>query len=161
MPQIIINSQVIDFPDDGSSPDWAGAVIQFAEAVEGALSIAVNTNDVAPQVFDISAFNAASNVNIPSLSFPISTVRSVFIHYSVYRTTSLANASEAGDMIALYNPNNAIGFKWSLSQGNITGAGGQISFNVTDTGQFQFSTTALSGSGHSGQIAFDARALPQ
>jgi hypothetical protein len=156
---ITINNQVITFPGDGDSPDWAPAIVQFAEAVAGALSISVNPNDVAPQSFTIDSFNSASNVNIPALSFPTSTVRAVFIRYSVYRTTSSANADEAGDIIAEFNANNSTGHKWSFSQGNITGQGGQISFNMTDSGQIQFSTTPLSGTGHAGKISFDARAF--
>jgi len=140
MPTITINSQQIDFPNSSASPDWSPAVIQFAQAVEAALSTAVNAFDVAPQTFNIDSYNSASNVNIPNLSFPTSAVRAVFIHYSIFRTTSSANADEAGDMIAVYNPNNPSGKLWSITQGNVTsGTGGaQLSFNVTDSGQFQF-----------------------
>lgn len=157
---ITINNQVITFPTSGTPEDWSGAVDQFAVAVAEALGSVVNPGDVFPQAFSINSFNSASNIPIPALSFPTSTVLAVFIHYAVYRTTSSANASEAGDIILLYNPNNGTGLKWTLSQGNITGIGGQISFNVTDGGQVQFSTTALSGSAHQGVISFDARALP-
>lgn len=163
MPSITINNQVISFPNSSASPDWSPSLVQFAEAVAAALSTAVNPNDVAPQVFALDSYNSASNVNIPNLAFPTSTVRAVFIHYSVYRATSSANADEAGDMIAIYNPNNSTGLKWSLTQGNITSGtgGGKIAFNVTDTGQFQFSTTPLAGSSHTGALSFDARALAQ
>lgn len=160
MPTLIINNIPIAFPNDAASPDWAPAVIAFAVAVANSLGNVVNPSDVFPQVFSINSYNSASNISIPALSFPTATVLAVFIHYAVYRTTSSANASEAGDIILLYNPNNATGSKWTLSQGNITGIGGQISFNVTDGGQVQFSTTALAGSGHTGVISFDARALP-
>lgn len=161
MPQLIINSTVIDFPDSAASPNWAPAVIQFAQAVESALLITSGTYDVAPQTMVIDAYNSSSNVDITNLSFPTSDVRSVFIRYSVYRTTDTTNAYEAGDMIAMYNPNNATNEKWALSIGNLTGSGAQITFNVTDTGQFRFSTTALAGSNHTGQLTFEARALEQ
>jgi len=161
MPLITINGQPIDFPNDRASPDWAPAVIQFAEAVGNALAIGLNPNDVAPQAFVLDSYNSASNIDIPALSFPISSVRAVFIKYSVYRTTNSANADEAGDIIAIYNPNNAVTKKWSISQGNITGQGGKLAFNITDTGQFQFSTTALSGSSHTGKLTFEARAHAQ
>lgn len=161
MPQIVINSQVIEFPDSAASPNWSEALIQFAQAVEGALAISIGTFDVTPQTIDISAFNSASNINITALSFPTTDVRSVFIRYSVFRTTDAETAYEAGDMIAMYNPDNPVNEKWALSLGNRTGSGAQIEFSVTDLGQFRFSTTALSGSNHSGQLSFDARALEQ
>lgn len=161
MPEIIIGSTVIDFPDSGESPNWAEAIIQFAQAVEGQLALAGARYDVAPQAFTLDPYNSSSNIDITPLSFPISAVRAVFIRYSVYRTTDSANAYEAGDLIAMYNPNNSVGLKWALSQGNVTGGGAQISFNVTDNGQFQFSTTALSGSNHAGKLVFEARSLEQ
>lgn len=161
MPTINISDQVIDFPSDGDSPDWAPAIIQFAQAVELALANVVNPFDVAPQTFSLDSYNSASNVNIPALSFPTNSVRAVFIRYSVIRTTNSSNVSEAGDMVALYNSANSTGFKWSISQVRDIGPGAQITFNMTDGGQIQFTTTSISGTSHSGKIAFDARALAQ
>lgn len=161
MPQLIINSQVIDFPDSSESPNWAPAIIQFAEAVEQALAIAIGTYDVAPQAFTIDPYNPGTNIDIPNLSFPISNVRAVFIRYSVYRTTDSNTAYEAGDVIAMYNPSNPVTQKWALSVGNKTGGDGQLTFNVTDNGQFQLTTTALAGSNHAGKLVFDARSLEQ
>lgn len=161
MPSITINSQIIDFPDDGASPDWAPAIIQFAQAVELALANVVNPFDVAPQTFFLDSYNSASNVNIPALSFSTNSVRAVFIRYSIIRTTNSSNVSEAGDIVALYNPANSTGMKWSLSQVKDIGPGAQLDFNMTDGGQIQFTTTSISGTGHSGKVAFDARALAQ
>lgn len=161
MPVITIGSTVIDAPDSGASPNWAPAIIQFMEAVALQLSITTGTYDVPAQVFSLDPYNSATNVDISGLAFPTDAVRAVFIKYAVYRTTDSENAYEAGDMIAMYNPNNSVGQKWALSRGNITGSGGLIEFNVTDTGQFQFSTTPLSGTGHSGKLTFDGRALEQ
>lgn len=158
---ITINGQQIDFPSSGESPDWADAIVQFAQAVEDALSISSGTYDVSPQALTIDSYNTVSNQDIPALSFPISAVRAVFIRYAVYRATNSSNVDEAGDMVAVYNANNASSHKWSLTLGNRTGQGASITFNVTDAGQFQFTTTALSGSSHAGKIIFEARALEQ
>lgn len=161
MPSLTILGTTIDFPNSSASPNWAPAVIQFAQLVEEALSIAIGTYDKAPQSFVIDSFNGASDVEITNLSFPISNVRAVFIRYSVFRTTSLETAYEAGDLIAVYNANNSINEKWTLSRGNITGAGGLVTFKMTDNGQITFDSTAMSGSSHAGRITFDARALEQ
>lgn len=161
MPTLTINGQVIDAPDSAASPNWAPALIQFMVAVQNALAVAIGTYDVPPQAFTIDAYNSATHVDITNLSFPIAAVRAVFIRYSIYRTTDSTNAYEAGDMIAMYNPNNSIGSKWALSLGNRTGGDGFITFNVTDNGQFQFSSVAISGSNHTGRIVFDARSLEQ
>ena len=161
MPILTINGTVIDFPDSSSSPNWANAIIQFARAVEGGLAIAIGTYDVAPQAFTIDAFNSATNVDITNLSFPTASVRAVFIRYSIYRTTDSETAYEAGDMIAMYNPGNPVTQKWALSLGNKTGGDGKITFNVTDNGQFRFSSDPLAGSNHAGKIIFEARSLEQ
>lgn len=161
MPQLTINGTIIEFPNSAQSPNWAPAVIQFAQAVEGALAIAIGTYDVAPQAFTIDPYNPGTDIDIPNLSFPVNDVRAVFIRYSVYRTTDSNTAYEAGDIIAMYNPNNPVNSKWALSRGNRTGGDGQISFSVTDNGQFRFSTTALAGSNHAGKLVFDARSLEQ
>ena len=161
MPQLVINGQVIDFPDSAESPNWAPAIIQFAEAVEDGLAIAIGTYDVAPQSFTLDAYNSATDVDIPNLSFPISNVRAVFIRYSVYRTTDSETAYEAGDMIAMYNPNNPVNSKWALTRGNRTGGDGQLTFKVTDNGQFRFDSSPLAGINHSGKLVFDARSLEQ
>jgi hypothetical protein len=38
---------------------------------------------------------------------------------------------------------------------------GYITFTVTDTGQVEFSTTAISGTGHTGTLTFVAQAILQ
>lgn len=161
MPTLIINQQVIEFPDSAESPNWAPAMIQFAEAVEQGLAIAIGTYDVAPQAFTIDPYNSATDIDIPNLSFPTTNVRAVFIRYSVFRTTDSETAYEAGDMIAMYNPNNPVNSKWALTRGNRTGGDGKITFKVTDNGQFRFDSTALAGTNHEGKIVFDARSLEQ
>lgn len=159
MPQITIQGTVIDFPDSASSPDWSQAVIQFAQTVESALSSVVGAYDVAPQSFVIDSYNPSSNISIPNLSFSTTAVRAAFVKYTVYRTTTLTNAYEAGNIIVVYNSANPVGNKWEI----ITERAGDasISLTITDTGQFQLSTTALSGLNHAGKIVYSATSLAQ
>lgn len=96
---------------------------------------------------------------MPNLNFPTSTVRSAFIRYALFRSTDSTSAYEAGQITVVYNPNGSIGSKWELvrnSDGN-----GFIDFNIIDTGQVQFSTTALAGINHAGKISYTAVALLQ
>lgn len=159
MPSINIQGTVISFPDSAGSPNWAEAVDQFAIAVANALASVVGPFDVAPQALTIDAFNPGTNINIAALSFPTSEVRSATIKYAVYRTTTLTSADESGEIVILYNPNGPTGNKWELAQRSM--GDGKISFNITDTGQVQFSTTALAGSNHMGKITFLAQAILQ
>src|SRR5579863_7672630 len=95
MPLITIQGNPIQFPDDGTSPDWAEAVIQFAQDTATALSGAVGTFDVSPQTFDISSYNPTSTPQpVPNLSFSTTTVLGANIQIACTRTTSGSSVSE-------------------------------------------------------------------
>lgn len=158
MPNITIGGTVIDFPDSAESPNWAPSIIQFAQAVASTLSTVVNTYDIASQVYTMVA-NVNSGVSLPNLSFSTSAVRAAFIRYSVFRSTTTANGSEAGTLVIVYNPNNAPGLKWEKIQ--VSAADASVSFTITDAGQVQFSSTALAGASHTGFISYVAQALTQ
>src|ERR1041385_1506114 len=161
---ITIQGTTISFPSSGESPNWAPAIIQFAEAVASALTLSVGTYDIAPQNYVIDSYNAVSNQNIPNLQFPTSQVRAAFVRYAVYRSTSTDVAYEAGTLECIYNSNGAT---WEILREYV--GDGKIAFNITDTGQIQFSTNAtagttaasLSGASHTGKIIFAANTLTQ
>lgn len=159
MPDLDIQGTTVSLPNSGSSPNWAEGVIEALELLAEAANEAVGTYDIAPQTFDISSFNSATNENISNLSFSTATVRMAIITYYVYRTTNSENAVEAGTIIVDYNANRSTNEKWNLVQVNSGDA--SITFSMTDAGQMQFTTTALSGTGHSGKIGFSAKALQQ
>ncbi len=159
MPIIQIQGTVINFPDSGSSPNWAPAVIDFAEAVQNALSGVVGPADVAPQTLVLDSYNPGTSINVPNLNFSTTTVRAAFIRYAMYRSTNSTSAYEAGTLIIVYNPNGSTNQKWD--QGRQYVGNGQISFTVKDTGQVQLNVSALAGINHSGKISYSAQALLQ
>lgn len=157
---ITILGTVVEFPSSSQSPNWAPALIQFAQLVEQALALNTGNFDVSPQVYTMVS-NSNTDVNLPNLAFPNSSVRTALVQYSVFRTTTgpTTTAYQAGDMTVVYNPNNSVNEKWELMhryEGD-----GDITFTITDDGQFQFSSTALAGSNHMGFISYSARALSQ
>ena len=156
MPVITISGTPINFPATGQSPTWSDAVIQFAQVVAQTLNGLAGAYDIEPQTYNMVA-NLNTSVNIPGLAFPVSNVRSADIRYDVYRSTSSTSVYEAGHFLIDYNPNNSTGNKWSISQDRIGNA--NITFAISDTGQFSFSTTTLAGTGHVGQITFAATTL--
>lgn len=161
MPRIVINGEPIDFPDTGTSPVNSETQIQFAQAVERALSGLISTGDVSKQVFTLdSSHNIASNITLSGLAFSTAVVRAAFIRYSVYReTTQPAYAYEAGQFIIVYNAQNPTNQKWEVQQEKVGDA--SITFTVDDNGQFYFSTTSIGTGTHSGAVSFVAQALPQ
>jgi hypothetical protein len=160
MPTIVIQGTPIDFPNSASSPDWSPAVIQFAQAVETALNGVVGPFDISPQVLTLAS-NANTNLDIPNLAFSTSSVRGAFIKFAVYRKSTGSGATtvvESGNVIAVYNA-DATGNKWEWStdfSGDST-----ATFNVTDTGQVQISTTAITGTYAAGFLTYSATALTQ
>ena len=159
MPIVTIGSTIINFPNSGTSPNWAPAVIDFAVAVENALAGVVGPFDVSPQTLIIDTYNPGTNINIPNLSFSTTVVRGAFIRYTVFRSTSMTSAYEIGELKIVYNPSGPVNNKWEVGRQYV--GDGSITFNVTDTGQVQFTTTTLSGINHTGQLSYSAVALLQ
>jgi len=150
-----IKGTVIEFPTSGESPDWAPAMVTFAKAVEGALNAAISTYDVAPQIQNIDPYNpTSSEVEMPSLFFPVSEVRAITIFYSVYRKTTITELVEMGQLELNYDNTRSAGSKWEIVRG---GAGdAKMTFIMHDNGQMFFTTEAISGINHSGIISFRA-----
>jgi hypothetical protein len=156
MPQISISGTIIEFPSSGSSPNWSEAVIQFAELVAAALNSLAGPFDVTPQIFVVTS-DANSNVNLPNLSFPTSSVIGAFIRYAITRTTSLGTVSEVGNLMIVYNATASVGHKWQIARDYVGDA--QVTFAISDTGQISFSSTALGGTSPTGIISYEAKAL--
>lgn len=155
---ITIQGTSIEFPEPGESPDWGEAVEDFAVAVESALSGVAGAFDVAPQVMNIDAYNpTSSNIDITNLSFSISTVRGAVITIATSRQTNTTKKTEISILNIVYNASNSVGQKWEITR-EYTGNGG-ISFNITDAGQIQFTTSTVSGSSHTGILSYSAKAL--
>lgn len=153
---ITIAGTPIEFPTSGTSPDWAPAVDQFAEVVADALNTLVTAGDVSPQVYEIDAFNTPGFNNIPNLIFSNIQTRGATISYSVYRQTDIQSAVETGEMQAVFDTfNNA----WYMSRQR---TGDSLTdFQITGTGQIQFSVQTLPGGNYTGRISFSAKALQQ
>lgn len=157
---ITIGSTTIDVATSGEAPNWAPGINAFIDATAAALNTVSGPFDVPNQVINIDSANPGSpNTDISPLNFPVTSVRAAFIKYSVFRSTSTTVAYEAGNISIVYNPSNPIGNKWEILQ-DFAGDG-QISFNVTDTGQIQYTAIALAGAGHTGRLTIVAQSLLQ
>lgn len=162
MPQITIQGTVIDLADTGDSPDWSQSVIEFAEAVEDALSGVAGSYDVSPQVMNIDAYNIASaGADITNLLFSTTAVRAAIINIATYRNTATTTVSEISVLHIVYNASNSVNQKWEVTR-EITGDG-KITFAVSDTGVVSFviraSDGALTGASYNGLLSYSAKAL--
>lgn len=158
--QIIIQGTVINFPETGNSPVWSDAVVQFAQAVELALSGLTSVGDLGKDYFPLtSGHNPVSNLSITGFAFDPSLVRSVFARYYVYRETTTTKVAESGTMKMVYNPDNSVGNKWELSIDRVGDA--EAVFSITDAGQVEVTLSSIGGSNHEGKIGFTAQVLAQ
>lgn len=156
---ITIQGTSIAFPSSGEPENWSQPLIDFATAVQDALSSITGPADVPPQTLTIDAFNPGSNIVIPALTFSTTTVRGAFIRYAVNRTTSLTSVSEIGEIEIVYNATGPTGNKWEYGR-TYTGDA-SITFTITDVGQVLLNTTSLSGINHTGILTYTAQALLQ
>lgn len=158
MPIINVAGTIIDFPDSGESPNWAQAMIDFAQAVSQNINGLSGAGDILPNFFTLDSLNPDASVNIPGFSFDTSIVRSTEISYSLIRNRDSTTLTEQGTIHAVYNPDASPGLKWEISR-DYTGEG-QISFAIDDTGQVNISTTAISGVGvHTGTLGYSAKSI--
>ena len=154
---IKIQNQVIEFPESSESPNWAPAMVSFAQAVEAAIATITGSFDVPSQTQNIDSDNPGIDINITNLTFPSTDVLNVEIMYGVLRQTDLSLVTEGGTLSLLYNSSNPVGDKWVISQ--VQQGDAKISFDITDTGQVQFTTETIAGINHTGIITFRALAV--
>ena len=151
-----IQGTIIQFPSSSDSPNWSEALIQFAQAVAGALASVTGPFDISPQIYTMTtAVN--SNISLPGLSFPTNDVRGAIIDYVVSETTNINSVAEVGTLYIVYNAAGPTGNKWEISR-EFTGES-PVTFSILDTGQVQFSSTTLAGTGFVGSIGFLAKAV--
>lgn len=160
---LIIKGTLVDIPSSGQSANWSNGVIAALRALTDAVNAVTGTYDVANQEQSIDANNSSNDVEITNLAFPVSQVRSATIFYSVYRKTEDSGppdgqeVAEGGVIVIVYNASNPTANKWEIVR-DFAGDS-NISFSITDTGQFTFSTTPLTGINHIGTISFRAIAV--
>ena len=155
---ITIQGTIINFPTSGESPNWSQPIIDFAKATEAALNSFVGPFDIPPQIY-IMTSNANNNVDLPNLSFPTANVQGAIISYSVYRKTTVEEVTETGTLLVNYNSSAGVGLKWEISREYIGDA--NVTFNITDVGQVQFSSALIAGTSHDGRVTYQAKAILQ
>lgn len=163
MPKLVIKGTPIELVNSGGSPNWAPSVIEAIEALTDAVNSITGTFDIQPQVQNIDANNSSTDVPITNLSFPPTDVRSATVFYAVYRKTEDSGppdgqeVAESGNLDVVYNDSRPATQKWEITR---VGEGNAfIDFEITDTGQFTFTTSPLTGVNHTGIISFRALAV--
>lgn len=152
---LTIGNQTFDYPESGDAPNWGEEATAWAEAVSDLLATLQGPNDIALTTATI-ANNTSSPTNINGLAFNNAAVRSATIDYAIYRVTNTTELAEAGTLHIVYkNGANA----WNVVRSHNDEGG--VDFTVLASGQVQYTSTNVSGTGYSGTIKFRARTISQ
>jgi len=154
---ITIQGTPIEFPSTGESPNWAPAVIEFAQATEEALNAAVGPADISPKIFTLSSNTTVGFIPVTELEFSTSVVRAGFITYAVIRKSDTTTVTEAGNIVVVYN-----GSTWELTRDYVGDAG--CEFDITPSGSVRIDVpNAISGTYDSANsnVSFSATAVLQ
>jgi hypothetical protein len=156
---LVVNGTTFNYPSPGEDSGlWGEDATGFAVEVASVLSTLLAPGDILQTTFTV-ANNVAVASNINGLLFDSSQVRAANITYSVYRKTDsfTSGNTESGTIYINYDNNASSGNKWKIYQQTNGNAG--IVFSILDSGQFQYTSTDITGANYIGDMRFSAKTL--
>jgi hypothetical protein len=154
MPTLNINGEVINFPEVNASPNWAPAIVQFAQATEAALNTIVVENDIAPYEQSLVTFLSPTVIleSLIGLIFPRSDIYSFKIEYHIKSTKAgPVSLRETGTLEGITKSNGDL----DLVRSADTDIGAVFSVDST-TGQVSISNPLTGTEFTSASIAYRA-----
>jgi len=157
MPIITIGTDQIEFPEVNGDPNWAPALIDFAQKVADRVNSAIGPYDVSRTKLAISNI-ASEKSNLPGLLLDPTKIRAIFIRYYIFRKSNTQEFSESGNILGIYNVTNT---EWTLSTDYVgSGARARIIMSSSDENQMQIEIVdALTGTSYEGEISYSALTL--
>lgn len=156
---LVIAGTTFNYPQSGQDPNWAEEASSWAVAVTEVLNTLLGPGDILQTSVAIEdGISVATNIN--GLLFDSGTVRAANVNYTIYRTSAGEpwGHAETGVLYLVFDDDESIGKKWSLTQGPKNGDAG-VAFSIGDDGQIQYISTTIGIGGYSGTIRFSAKAL--
>lgn len=153
----IVTIQGTDYTlnNQGDNPPFGEQQSELIRALVDVANASASGTDILPTSFTLTN-NTAVAANVTGLSFDTSQVRSAFINYSIYISTSLNEYSEAGQLFVTYKSTAAT---WELARFAVGDA--FVTFTITNSGQVQYVSSNVSGTSYSGKLKFSARTFTQ
>lgn len=157
---ITINNKTFSIPVAGEDPGWGEDTTAWIQEASKILNTLFGGGDLAETTATIDN-NITSAQNINGLVFNPATIRAAFIEYSIYRVsdTTQSGTAEVGFMLAVYDNNGTSGNKWIFTRE--FGGDSGVTIDVTDAGQFTFTSTDIGSTNYSGTMRFKARTISQ
>jgi len=157
---LTIDNITYNYPGAGEDPGWGEDATGWAEGVTNVVNTLQGPGDILETTFNI-ANNQISPVNVNGLAFDTGVVRSAKITYSIYRisTANPSGNTESGTIDIVYDDSATSGNKWLIIQEAAGDSG--VLFDITDSGQFTYTSTDINSTGYSGIMKFKASTLGQ
>lgn len=155
--ELTVGTETFEFPENGETPGtWGEEATGWSEAVTRLLGTLQGANDIPTTSFTFLD-NISTPTNIIGMAFNTSTggVLGVKVEYVVERIYASGASVLVESGVILGNFDGAI---FSISQEVVGNSG--ITLTVTNSGQFQYTSTALANP-TSNIIKFKASALDQ
>lgn len=158
MPKLVVQGQVFDYPEPGSEAGWGQDATGWAEAVNQAIASLLGPGDIL-ETTALILNNQSTLTDVVGLSFANNVVRAANVQYAIYRSTETPEAlAESGTLyITFNNLTNA----FTISQVKNAEEEAGVVFSITSSGQVQYTSSSMSGTGYSGIITFKAQTLSQ
>lgn len=153
--QVTIQGTDFTLNQQTDSPPWGDQQSELIEALVDVANASVSNTDILPTSFTLSN-NVVVPTNITGASFDTSQVRSAIFSYSLYIATSTTEYSEGGQLILTYK---SVANTWELARYGVGDA--QVTFTITNSGQIQYISSNVSGTGYTGKLKFSARTFDQ
>lgn len=152
---LTVNGVTYNYPVNGEDPTYGADATDWAAAVTAVINQFVGPGDILDTPSNVAnAISSPTNINF--LLFDTSTVRAANVDYSIYRKTDSfpSGYAETGTIFIVFDDNLN---SWELSQRSTGNSG--IAFSITSTGQFQYTSTDMTGTNYVGSLRFRAKAL--
>lgn len=156
---VVVQGTTYLIPKPAAPAPWGEELHDYLKALGEAYSTLVGVGDISETSATITN-NQSSAADVLGLAFDSAQVRSANIAYQITRTTSTTTRIESGMLTIFFDTSRSVGEKWVL-QREAVGTDSGVEFTVTDAGQVQYTSDNMGGTGHSGIIKFEARALLQ
>lgn len=158
MPKILtVGTEEFEFPLQGENADYGEQVTDWASAVTDALTTVQQPNDILTTSAAINN-NQSTFVNIPGFAFDTSEVIEIEASAIVTRSTSspAVTVTENFEIRGNYN-----GTDWTIEINSNAKIDSGVDFEITSSGQVQYTSSNMTGSGYVGSIIFKARVFNQ
>lgn len=155
---LTIRGKTFNYPTQGEDPIWGEDGTDWAVEVTEVLGDLISDGDILQTTFSI-VNNQTTPADVVGLLIDTGVVRSAIIDYSVYRVsdTNPSGNAENGTIFAVYDNSASSGNKWKISIEHNGNAG--INLDITDLGQFTYTSTDIGAAGYVGIMKFRSRSI--